>query len=81
MFKRDVDCLFLLKIPIFSLGHTGEIAEDNTGVSMVHYGMWKESEEKPTTDVKSDPNNDPKVDVKKKKEKPKMVGVLEVVRY
>ena len=47
---------------------------------MVHYGMWKVSEEKPTTDAKSDPYNDPKVDVKKKKEKPKMVGVLEVVR-
>ena len=47
---------------------------------MVHYGMWKESDEKPTTDAKSDPNDDTKVDVKKKKEKPKMVGVLEVVR-
>ena len=47
---------------------------------MVHSGMWKKSEEKSTMDGGPNHSSDPSVDVKKK-EKPKMVGVLEVVRY
>ena len=72
-------------VSISSFHHSGHIAGDESDISMVHNGMWKLSNDDYNrtwsySGEKPQLNTDPNDDVRKKKEKPNMVGVLEMVR-